>query len=299
MNKILLITLSIISSLVGVILLILFIFLFINMQDNILISTQSELNKDVAGFISGIVGVFFTITTSFLLFLTLNYQREEFNKTQLTLATQQFETTFFNMLSMLNEIRGAISGSFNWGIGYREEYVSNSFLSKFLDNLNSCYKMYLKNDDKGKRLDQLLSKASENKIFSPTELEMIQEEIDDLYQKHYSIYQNQLGHYFRYIYNIIKFTIDNRLKEKDERKYIDLLQAQLSNDELALIFYNALSRNGLNSSKKPQFKEWLEDYQFLENLNDESLIDRRHHVLYQKTKFKFLNRDEVLIKSKV
>lgn len=269
------------------------------MQDNVLMSTQSELNKDVAGFISGIVGVFFTITASFLLFLTLNYQREEFSKTQHTLATQQFETTFFNMLSMLNEIRGAISGSFLVIPGRRDEYISNSFLSEFLSYLKSEYRMNLNISDQGKTLDRLLSKASENKIFNPTELEMIQEEIDALYQKLYSIYQNQLGHYFRYIYNIIKFTIDNRQKEKDEKKYIDLLQAQLSNDELALIFYNALSRNGLNSSKKPQFKEWLEDYQFLENLNDESLIDRRHHVLYQKTKFKFLNRDEVLIKSKV
>lgn len=76
-----------------------------------------------------------------------------------------------------------------------------------------------------------------------------------------------------------------------------MLQAQLSNDELALIFYNALSSNGLNSSKKPQFKEWIEHYQFLENLNVDSLLDRRHHVLYQKSKFKFLNRDEIINKS--
>lgn len=293
MNKKILITLSIISFIVGVILLIVFIYLFIDKQDSILISTQSELKKDVAGFINGIVGVFFTITASFLLFLTLNYQREEYKETQSTLATQQFETTFFNMLSMLNEIRGAISGSFLTRTGDKEVYTGNSFLSEFLSYLKNYYNVYLRRTEQGKTLDQLLSKANENKKFSQIELDSIQTELDILYLKLYSKYQSQLGHYFRYIYNIIKFTIDNRQESKDEKKYIDLLQAQLSNDELALIFYNGLSSNGLNSSKKSQFKEWLENYQFLENLNADSLLDRRHHVSYQKIRFKFLNRDEI------
>lgn len=181
MKKKLLIVLSTISFIIGLVLLLLFTYLFIVEQDNILITTQSELNKDVASFISGIVGLFFTITASFLLFLTLNYQREEFKETQLTLATQQFETTFFNMLSMLNEIRGVISAIFPLSTGEKEIYVGNSFLSEFLKYLKSHYNTYIKNEEQGITLNQLLSKANENKRFSQMELDTIQKELDVLY----------------------------------------------------------------------------------------------------------------------
>lgn len=289
--KKLLIIFSILSTIIGLSLLIWFISLYIESSTEVLSATQEEVRKDVGGFINGIVGVFFTITGSFLLFLTLNFQREEFKETQIALANQQFETTFFNMILMLGEIRGAISGSFRPNAD--NYYIGQVFLHEYLSYLKNHYKYYIKENQQGKILNGYLKKSEENKLYDKMELDNIEVEMNSFYMKLYKRYQSQLGHYFRYIYNIIKYTIDNRSKFEDEKKYIDLLQAQLSNDELALIFYNATSSNGLNTAKKPQFKDWLEKYQFLENLDSDSLLDRRHHILYSKTKFKFLNRDEL------
>ena len=46
-----------------------------------------------------------------------------------------------------------------------------------------------------------------------------------------------------YQYNIIKF-IDNNAPKKEAKMYSNLVRAQLSTNELSLIFYNCLSEEG-------------------------------------------------------
>ena len=100
------------------------------------------------------------------------------------------------------------------------------------------------------------------------------------------------GFYFRYVYNIMKFIIDYWSNYEIRRKYVDLLWARLTDEEMSLIFYNALSKYGLNQDEQPKFKEMLDTYQVFENLNKDYLIDRSHFRFYAHTDFKFLNRDE-------
>lgn len=279
-------------TLIGLALLVWFVYIYMQ-SDDIFTFTKESLKGNAGEFIGGIVGMFFTITGSLLLFLTLNYQRDEFKETQLILVAQQFETTFFNMLSMLGEIRQSISGSFKSHQG-KKDYHGQAFIHKFRLFLQDEYNDYIEKE--GKLLDNKIIDAEKDKSKDEINIRDITTELDIFYMKRYEIYQSQLGHYFRYIFNIIKH-IEAQTNEKiDKRKYIDLLQAQLSNDELGIIFYNAISSNGINSKKIPQFKEWIEQYQFLENLDKNSLLDRKHHILYQCTKFKFLNRDELSYK---
>lgn len=295
-----LIGLSIIFSIIGVFLLFYFFYLLVKNEYDIhsLSNTLMEkLIESPGDFVGGIVGVFFTIVGSLLLFITLKYQRDEFRETQLTLAKQQFETTFFNMLSMLTEIRNSMSGDFIEENGEVRTFVSQSFIGHFLDFLQRKYQKYIVDYDLDGRIEAYLQKVDANEDINQIEQSCLNEEINKIYEGCYKQYQSQLGHYFRYIYNLIKFTIDNREGFKDDKKYIDLIQAQLSNDELALLFYNANSSKGMNSEGIYQFKLWLENYQFLENLDEQSLLCRAHHILYVKTKFKFLNRDEVHRKS--
>ena len=71
-----------------------------------------------------------------------------------------------------------------------------------------------------------------------------------------------------------------------------LLCAKLSDEELALLFYNALSKYARDQNEGLHFKEILDEYQIFENLNHDYLIDRSHFRFYPHTDFKFLTRHE-------
>ncbi len=51
----------------------------------------------------------------------------------------------------------------------------------------------------------------------------------------------KLGHYYRHIFQMVKFIVKNTVLNWDEKyEYIKMLRGQLSNHEQALIFYNAI-----------------------------------------------------------
>jgi hypothetical protein len=111
-----------------------------------------------------------------------------------------------------------------------------------------------------------------------------------------------ISYFFRYIYNTINFvvternTVQDKTENTDIQRYLNILQAQLSDEELSLIFYDALSSFGKNKHGDKQFHTLLDTYQFLENINERFLLHRNHHTFYPKTFFKFLNRDEKNLK---
>jgi hypothetical protein len=78
------------------------------------------------------------------------------------------------------------------------------------------------------------------------------------YRKFYRKNGHELGHYFRNLYRILKFV--DTTAGADAREFSGVLRAQLSNFELALIFYNCLSSYG------SKLKPLAEKYAFFENL---------------------------------
>lgn len=242
------------------------------------LSTGSNLGDLVGGF----VGVFFTIAGVLLLYRTLQLQREEFAKTQKAITQQQFETTLFNMLNVLHNLvistNGIVGGQNESGYKY------------FQSSLN----------DLKVRLEQnqnVESEAIKQKVIAlnevlTTDFQNLETHNSQIYINFYSEHQAELGHYFRYLYNIIKFVLDNKFESDTQKKYLNLVQAQLSNQELGLIFYNVNSDLGNNSEGKKQFRDWLDEYSFLENMDPSSLQDKFHHILFRKTIFKFHSLDE-------
>ncbi len=62
----------------------------------------------------------------------------------------------------------------------------------------------------------------------------------------YDGHQNILGHYFRHIFQTVKFVNDQEiLNYKEKYDYIKILRAQLSTHEQVLFFYNSLSTIGM------------------------------------------------------
>lgn len=105
------------------------------------------------------------------------------------------------------------------------------------------------------------------------------------YEKLYKKHENEIGHYYRNLYRIVKliqtnaFGNDNEKdNEEEKRKYRGILRAQLSSFELLMIFYNVVY-----SEKGKKFKDLLLNINFF----DDHLV---------KEDFIWINDNEELLK---
>lgn len=242
--------------------------------------------NNLGGFVGGFAGVFFTLAGVLLLYRTLQLQREEFSKTQVAITTQQFETTLFNMLNVLHNIVLSLDGEFKVGTDYKM-FSGYRYFQKCLDELKERITVLV-----GNRADLVIEKVRNLEEILTTDYSNLESELSIAYADFYKQHHTELGHYFRYLYNIIKFVLDNRELEDDKRKYLNLVQAQLSNQELGMVFYNVNSELGKNASKIKQFRDWLDYYSLLENMDENSLQNKCHHILLKNTQFKFQTLDE-------
>lgn len=92
------------------------------------------------------------------------------------------------------------------------------------------------------------------------------------YEKIYTQKEEQIGHYYRNLYRIVRFIEDEQFSnnskenEKEKKKYIGILRAQLSSMELLMLFYNVVY-----SKKGEKFKEILKGTNFF----DDHLIESK------------------------
>lgn len=89
-------------------------------------------------------------------------------------------------------------------------------------------------------------------------------------------YNYAIGHYFRHLYQIISYTnhyfqSDRQSSENNAKKYIDFLHAQISTNELIIVFYYSIIF--------PEFIVFLTKFNFLENLTIEDLIHQSHNCI--------------------
>ncbi|MBC8485769.1 MAG: hypothetical protein H8D45_06980 [Bacteroidetes bacterium] len=99
--------------------------------------------------------------------------------------------------------------------------------------------------------------------------------LEVIYGLFFQRYHYVIGHYYRHLYHIVIF-VEQFEKSRPEfkgmsKRYIDFIQAQMSSYEMMLLFYNAISF--------PKLLKLLIDYNFLENLAVEDLIDKSHNCI--------------------
>ena len=91
-----------------------------------------------------------------------------------------------------------------------------------------------------------------------------------------------VGHYFRNLYNLIKFVDRNdNMNYEDKKVYTNIVRAQLSSYELLLLFYNCLSKYG-----SEKFKPLVEEYHLLKTVPTDKLINEKHKDAYPESTFK-------------
>lgn len=216
-------------------------------KSNYTVAESGQFGETVNGILMPIIALCAAILT-FLAF----YIQYEANKIQRTaFQISQFESTFFNLLSIQNQIVSSMD----------LQETNGNLICKGRDCFKQFYK-YLR-DDIGKDFNK-----------NPSDINYLEEKYLDRYKFH----QGDLGHYYRNLYHIFKYIDKSEIKDK--RKYTSIVRAQLSAYELILIFYNCLSENG-----EEKFKPLAERYGLFKNMDIDSLFDPNHMKDYDKTAF--------------
>jgi hypothetical protein len=100
---------------------------------------------------------------------------------------------------------------------------------------------------------------------------------EEQFRRVYQIRQAQLGHYFRLIYQILRFVDESEIADK--KFYTRLLRATFSNDEIVLI-----GLNGWHGGYK-KTKRYIEEYSLLNNITATEATSRRMTAFYDQGAF--------------
>ncbi|CAN7767690.1 hypothetical protein LJR153_007332 [Paenibacillus sp. LjRoot153] len=135
--------------------------------------------------------------------------------------------------------------------------------------------VYMKNDSYKEWLKELSFKHADG-AYSCTYIEKFKDEFlnnplkelkVETFEKVYTSYESELGHYFRNLYRIVKliedltFHEDELKNNKEKQNYRGILRAQLSSYELLVIFYNIVySKNGEKFKKMLRSTKFFDDH---------------------------------------
>jgi hypothetical protein len=163
-----------------------------------------------------------------------------------TLRRESFEHTFFALLRLLNDILASMD--VRGGDG--QTVKGRDCFRAFCKRLRACYA----------ELDVQMAQAAEL------------ERINAAYHRFFEENQAELEHYFRSLYNTVKFVKESDVRDK--RFYTNLIRSQLSSYEVVLLFYSCLSDFG-----RDKFKPLIEEFALLEALPRALLINSAGHLL--------------------
>jgi adenylate kinase len=218
-------------------------------------------------YVGGVLGSLIAMGSVVLLYRTYRTQLDITRNQEQQLKTQQFENTFFELLSNQRTILMSSKGVF-----YNRKSTSKKgeILSDYqcIDRIAEELRL------------QMLNFEYDTELLREENINLIRIIVNDYYLEIFTKHNPQLSHYFRHLYHILKFIDNSDIPNK--KKYVDLLQAQMSNNELYISFYNGISVYG-----RKRMLPLMDKYSFLENLKDNDFTTKKHRELfYKKTNFK-------------
>lgn len=211
-------------------------------------------------------------------------QRKESELQNETLRRQRFENTFFQMMSLQQEIVNTLSCTCknkNRSFTQTEKHSGREIFKALYEEDIAYYK-----DSDGRSIpcsslkDALLKRHYE--ILRPANLSSDGSTIE-LPPIDYSPYNEAaqpqyLDHYFRHLYRMVKFIDETKLlpDDFDERyQYTSMIRATLSRYEIVWLFYNGLSDTGI------KFKPLMERYALLRGIRLDMLAIDEEKQYYQ------------------
>lgn len=266
--------------------------------------------------VGGIVGTILAFLSVYLIYRTYKSQKEEFQlqrkelkATQDAMYDQKNDTAFFNMLSTLRQIVSEMEGEVNTvneqsGRSEVRQLKGRQYIHQVLKKIKRDFahdhieKELIYNPETG-----LLHAYREERTGSYNEhgnegvrrvplanpnysIGITRQDIGNGFLKEFEPYSYNFDHFFRFFRSIVEFVTTIEYKV-DKDRYFQMLKAQLSQDELVMLFYFVLTSDD-------QFLETVDANQLLDPILDHrSVIDTWHHWHFPKTDFKFLGTYEL------
>lgn len=196
----------------------------------------------------------------------LGLQRNEFSTQNETLKLQRFENTFFNMLSLQQQIVNDLSFT---DIG-KEQVIEDApdpslgriakevIVDKVVKGRELFFYSFVERPHYYELAGGNTKKVNGMRLYLHFNGLSA---YDDSYTPTY------FDHYFRHLYTIIKFVDNTDFLSFDEKyKYTSMVRATLSRYELIWLFYNGISAVG-----RQKFKQLIERYSLLKNIREDLL----------------------------
>jgi len=181
--------------------------------------------------------------------------RQESEEQDKALKIGKFETTFFNMMRLQNEIVKIMRHHNKEGRLVFDEAQQDLFALLSKDNYEQI---------KGTSIDKsgYISQISD----SPhTALNLL---LGKYFPGYYDRYTSNFNHYFRNLYHIFKFIYFSELELPQKNFYASLCRAQLSQNELFVIAFNIL----IEGYGRPKFTYLVKEFNILKNFEWSSII---------------------------
>lgn len=214
----------------------------------------------------------------------LEETRHEFKTGNDTAKIQQIDNAFYNMLSLHHQIVNNIKITI-----IRDTFSGREAISKVKEELENtlAYNQYNEKDENPSVknwLDRRVKKRYSDEIFNVFD-SIDQAELDKAYSDIHKKYGNQIGHYMRNNYRIVKFIVTNVANDKEEKEqilqstgrepvigdkryYFGMLRSQWSNDEFELILINSLFK------ENQKFKNLIIQHDVLDIRSADSIEER-------------------------
>jgi hypothetical protein len=217
-------------------------------------------------FFGGVLNPLLTFLTFMGLLITIVIQqselkesRKEFKRSADALAEQSnsmkkqnFENTLFQMIALHNDIVNSID------LTNKETKVTTTG--------RDCFSIFYTR----------LARIYRKKVTLSAGRDLPEVILAKTYKSFWRVHQTELAHYFRYIYNVIKFIDESNFSDGP---YIKLIRAQLSDSELFIMFYNSQTEQGKN------FIQYIEKYSLFDNLPTVKLLHKNHKILISQKAF--------------
>ena len=239
-------------------------------------SETGQIGETIGGLTTPLIALLATILafSAFWIQFQANIsQKEQFKKQNIDLKIERFENKFFNLLKIYDNIvsqtiyieqvdKQSDSGKV---IGKRDNYIyGREAIKRYYSDF--CDKTLLKYLEESKTISDSENKR---KLFNTDYLNFLDKN------------QHVFGHYFRTIYQILKFLyINKEIFDKQDSEsindkfYSNILRASLSSQELLFIYFNGISEIALyNSDKQYKYKNLINEFSFFEHLSPVSAID--------------------------
>ena len=245
----------------------------------------SQMSNNFGDFVSGTIGILFTLTATFFLFVTMAEQRKQTYEARLDNARSRYESTYFNMLAMLDDVIKSVDANL-------KESKSNQ-----IESINAYYRlikeMYATSKTANAEMLELLQELSINDSCS-IRIQRLREGTASIFEQIVKEIDCNVSYFYRYIYNAIMYIEEiDVINEAKKKQYLNILKAQLSDEALALLMYDAISKFAQNKEGFNKFQDVLDRLNFFEDIQESVLLERCHYKFYPKTHFRFLNTNEL------